>query len=115
MLPEPDGALPNAPPVAVEVHVALTISAGKKSERVMFAEVLGPLFPTVTVYTTMPSGVKLPADCFTTNASATGVRVSVSVAVLSPPDGSDTPGGGRIVAVLTSAPLADGLTNTVRV
>ena len=57
-----------------------------------------------------------PGDCevtpfdFATETSATGLRVSVSVAVLSAPSGSVTPAGGVTVAVFTSVPVAFGAT-----
>src|SRR6476646_3479532 len=47
--------------------------------------------------------------------SALGVRVSVSVTLLSVGSGSVTPAGGLTVAVLLSEPVAEGLTRTVKV
>ena len=47
--------------------------------------------------------------------SALGVRLSVSVALLSAGSGSVTPAGGLTVAVLLREPVAEGLTRTVKV
>src|SRR5262245_47547554 len=47
--------------------------------------------------------------------SAWGVSASLSLALLLPGVGSVTPAGGATVAVLTRAPVADGLTCTVKV
>jgi hypothetical protein len=49
------------------------------------------------------------------DTSATGLMMSVSVALLLPGVGSVTPTGAVMVAVLTIVPLADGVPVTVKV
>src|SRR5262249_17820568 len=63
----------------------------------------------------VPGTAEVTPSVLVRDRSARGVRVSVSVSVLSAGSGSVTPGGGGTVAVLARLPVADGSIRTVKV
>jgi hypothetical protein len=97
------------PGSAAHVQVAPAICAGIGSVTVAPATADGPAFVTTTVYTTgSPGRALVSPSLFTTDRSAVGVRVLVSVLVLSAGVSSVTVAGGVTVAVLVSVPSAAG-------
>src|SRR6185295_4994910 len=86
-------------------------AAGTVSATAAPVALLGPALVTVIWYVTGRPGTAVACESVLLAArSAWGVRVSSSVARLSPRFGSVMPGNAEAPALLVSTPVADGLT-----
>ena len=104
--PVPDGAQVE-PADAVHVHVALLNDAGSVSVMVAPVTFEGPAFVATMVYVIVPPATTAAEpSVLVIDRSAVGASVSVSVAELLATDGSVTPVGAAMVAVLASDPVA---------
>ena len=113
MLPVPD-AWQEPEPVTVQAQVAPLSDAGRRSATVAPTTSDGPRFDTEIVYVTAVPGVAVAEKSVLVIArSATGFRVSVSVAELLPGTVSMTPAGTVAEAVLADVPTADAATVAV--
>src|SRR5438874_2614511 len=106
MLPVPL-AVQLLPADAAHVQLALLMPAGSVSVTVAPVTALGPALLTTIVYVTVPPGVAVVTpSVLVMLRSASGARVSVSVAELLAGVGSVTPAGAVTVAVLDTVPVA---------
>src|SRR5262249_29641865 len=88
MLPVPD-AVHVAPPVGVQVHVALVNEAGSESTMLAPMASLGPLFDAVMVWVVVPPAVMVVApSVLVTTRSTSALSVSLSLAVAGELEGS---------------------------
>jgi hypothetical protein len=109
MLPLPDAAGHEAPPLAEHVHVTPVNDAGIVSATVAAVTAEGPALPATIVYdTVVPGSFEATPSVLVIDRSAVGFKVSVSVAELFPGVGSVLPPGIAIDAVLASEPVALG-------
>ena len=108
MFPLPDAAHV-APADGTHVHVAAASPAGSESVTGAPVTADGPALPTTIVYVTgSPGWALVRPSVLVIDRSATGLSVSVSVAVLLPATGSVTPPGAAMVTVLARVDVAAG-------